>query len=178
MQPGRCSRPDTLSGAQRCRWALVCIGQGKTGRAAAATLSPWSEAILRAYVAKLGADIAPNAPIFGNRSGRSYSKDTLGDDFRDVHATVDKADTRQLADMRSLARLRARLAAVRRPISPTRWRTASTPTSVCARSTTPSTSRRCAGSMRAPRAEQKPDESVRAPAVLTLFLQAPKTEGQ
>lgn len=29
VQPGRCSRPDTLSGAQRCRWALVCIGQGQ-----------------------------------------------------------------------------------------------------------------------------------------------------
>ena len=30
------------------------LGRAKTGRAAAATLSPWSEAILRAYVAKAG----------------------------------------------------------------------------------------------------------------------------
>ena len=77
------------------------IGRAKTGKAAAATLSPWSEAILRTYLAKLGdVEIAPNAPIFRNRSGNAYSKDTLGDDFRDVREAIDKADTRQLADMR------------------------------------------------------------------------------
>jgi len=77
------------------------IGRAKTGKAAAATLSPWSEAILRAYLARLGdVEIAPNAPIFRNRSGNAYSKDTLGDDFRDVREAIDKADTRQLADMR------------------------------------------------------------------------------
>lgn len=76
------------------------IGRAKTGKAAAATLSPWSEAILRAYLAKLGAEPAANAPIFRNRSGRAYSKDTLGDDFRDIREAIDKTDRRQLADMR------------------------------------------------------------------------------
>jgi hypothetical protein len=77
------------------------IGRAKTGKAAAATLSPWSEAILRAYLARLGdVEIAPNAPIFRNRSGNAYSKDTLGDDFRDVREAINKTDTRQLADMR------------------------------------------------------------------------------
>jgi hypothetical protein len=76
------------------------IDRAKTGRAGVATLSPWSAAILRAYLAKLGGDPAPNYPIFRNRSGRAYSKDTLGDDFRDVREAVDKTDRRQLADMR------------------------------------------------------------------------------
>jgi hypothetical protein len=60
------------------------LGRAKTGRGATETLSPWSLAILTAYVKKLGVDLAPNAPIFRNRSGAPYSKDTLGDDFRDV----------------------------------------------------------------------------------------------
>lgn len=76
------------------------LDRAKTGRAAAATLTPWSQAILMAYLKKLAIDIAPNAPIFRNRSGRAYSKDTLGDDFRAVRAAVDPADERQLADMR------------------------------------------------------------------------------
>lgn len=49
---------------------------------------------------KLGVELAPNAPIFRNRSGAPYSKDTLGDDFRAVRADMDPADKRQLADMR------------------------------------------------------------------------------
>jgi hypothetical protein len=76
------------------------LGRAKTGKAAAATLSPWSTAILRAYAKRLGVEIAPNAPIFRNRSGAPYSKDTLGDDFRAVRSAVDPADQRQLADMR------------------------------------------------------------------------------
>ena len=76
------------------------LGRAKTGKAAAATLTPWSEAILRAYVARLGVELVPNAPIFRNRSGAAYSKDTLGDDFRDVRDAFDPVDKRQLADMR------------------------------------------------------------------------------
>lgn len=76
------------------------IDRAKTGRAGVATLSPWSTAILRAYLRKLGAVPSSRAPIFRNRSGGAYSKDTLGDDFRDVREAVDKTDRRQLADMR------------------------------------------------------------------------------
>jgi hypothetical protein len=76
------------------------LGRAKTGKAAAATLSPWSQAILRAYITRLGVELHQHAPIFRNRSGSPYSKDTLGDDFRVVREAVDPADVRQLADMR------------------------------------------------------------------------------
>ena len=79
------------------------VGRAKTGKAAAATLTPWSLAILTAYVKRFGGDgvkLAPNAPIFRNRSGAPYSKDTLGDDFRDVRAVIDPTETRTIADMR------------------------------------------------------------------------------
>jgi len=40
-------------------------------------------------------------PIFRNRSGRPYSKDTLGDDFKAVRELVfGNGETRQLADFR------------------------------------------------------------------------------
>jgi hypothetical protein len=49
----------------------------------------------------LGVEIAPTAPIFRNRSGTPYSKDTLGDDFRDVRAMIfGYGETRTLADFR------------------------------------------------------------------------------
>jgi hypothetical protein len=42
-----------------------------------------------------------DAPLFRNRSGAPYSKDTLGDDFRAVRTMVfGKNDDRQLADIR------------------------------------------------------------------------------
>jgi len=42
-----------------------------------------------------------DAPIFRNRSGAPYSKDTLGDDFRDVRTLVfGPNETRRLADFR------------------------------------------------------------------------------
>src|SRR5271157_2362185 len=57
--------------------------------------------ILDAYLTGLGADVAPNAPIFRNRSGAPYSKDTLGDDFRDIRALAfGAAERRTLADFR------------------------------------------------------------------------------
>ncbi len=79
---------------------MFIVDRAKTGRGAAATLSRWSEAILTAYVKKLGVELAPNSPIFRNRSGDPYSKDTLGDDFRDVRTAINAAEKRQLADMR------------------------------------------------------------------------------
>lgn len=71
-----------------------------------ATLSRRSTAVLDAYLATLGAEPLGTAPIFRNRSGRPYSKDTLGDDtlgddFRDVRTIVfGPQETRQLADFR------------------------------------------------------------------------------
>jgi hypothetical protein len=71
----------------------------KTGRPALATLSRRSAALLDAYLASLGAE--PFGAIFRNRSGRKYSKDTLGDDFRAVRTMVfGEGEKRQLADFR------------------------------------------------------------------------------
>jgi hypothetical protein len=42
--------------------------------------------LMAAYAEKLGRTLTGNAHVFRNRSGQPYSKDTLGDDFRDVRA--------------------------------------------------------------------------------------------
>lgn len=93
-----------LTAAQRVRDAhglAFLLDRAKTGRGAVGTLTRRSEAIVNAYIAGLGVELLDNAPIFRNRSGRAYSKDTLGDDFRTVRAMVFGMDEhRTLADFR------------------------------------------------------------------------------
>jgi hypothetical protein len=104
----RCCRPSTCaasrqgSGPETTRGrSFSWIALTKTGRAAAGTLSRWSSAILDAYLAKISIVPVGDAPLFRNRSGAPYSKDTLGDDFRAVRTMVfGKDDDRQLADIR------------------------------------------------------------------------------
>jgi hypothetical protein len=85
------------------------IERAKTGRAVLGTLSRRSNRVLAGYLAQLGAEVAPSAPIFRNRSGKPYSKDTLGDDFRDVRALVfGPAERRTIADMRRSGAVEAR----------------------------------------------------------------------
>lgn len=80
---------------------VFTVARAKTGRGAVATLSRPARRVLDAYLALLGVEIAPSAPLFRNRSGRPYSKDTLGDDFRTVRAIVfGEAEARTLADFR------------------------------------------------------------------------------
>jgi hypothetical protein len=55
--------------------------------------------ILDAYLARTGFELHADAPIFRNRSGAPYSKDTLGDDFRVVREMVFPNDTRRLQDI-------------------------------------------------------------------------------
>lgn len=56
---------------------------------------------LAEYLEKLGVTMTGDAFIFRNRSGAPYSKDTLGDDFRDVRRDLYGPDeTRTLADFR------------------------------------------------------------------------------
>jgi len=89
-----------LTPAQRDGQAFT-TERGKTGREAIGTLSHAGARILDAYLKGLGVEIAPNAPIFRNRSGTPYSKDTLGDDFRDVRKAVfSDSERRTLADFR------------------------------------------------------------------------------
>ena len=76
------------------------IDRSKTGAAALGTLSRRAEALVRRYLASFGAKPMPGAQLLRNRSGRPYSKDTLGDDFRAVRARVLPGDDRKLLDMR------------------------------------------------------------------------------
>jgi len=89
------------------------LARAKTGRAAAGTLSRWSEAILDAYLAKLGIELHDAGPIFWTRGGtstakggrpwppRPYTSDRLGIDFRCIRALVfGPHDERQIQDMR------------------------------------------------------------------------------
>jgi hypothetical protein len=94
----------SLTPSQRVRDSqgeLFEVSRAKTGRAAAGTISRQTSRILDAYLAALGAEIAPDAPLFRNRSGRAYTKDKLGQDFADVRALVfGPEETRTLADFR------------------------------------------------------------------------------
>jgi hypothetical protein len=94
----------TLTPAQRVKddqGEAFLLARAKTGQEAVGTITRQTSRVLAAYLASLGVEIASNAPIFRNRSGAPYSKDTLGDDFRDVRAIVfGPAETRTLADFR------------------------------------------------------------------------------
>lgn len=84
------------------------LDRAKTGREAVATLSRRTRRLVEAYFGKLEAQPIGRAPVFRNRSGRPYSKDTLGDDFRDVRAMVfGPSEDRQLADFRRSGTLEA-----------------------------------------------------------------------
>lgn len=77
--------------------------RSKTEAPAIGTLTHKSRRVLEAYMAGLGLTLPPESPIFRNRSGRAYSKDTMGDDFRVVREAAFKADTRKMMDFRRSA---------------------------------------------------------------------------
>jgi hypothetical protein len=58
--------------------------RGKTGVPVGGVLSARTMRALAAYLETLGVELHNEAYIFRNRSGAPYSRDTLGDDFRDV----------------------------------------------------------------------------------------------
>jgi hypothetical protein len=105
-----------LTPGQRARdtqGAMFFLDRAKTGRAAAGTLTPWSEKILESYVASLGVELLENAPIFhtsgsvpGPKGGRRwlpqpYTASKMDRDFREIRSEVfGKDEDRQLADMR------------------------------------------------------------------------------
>src|SRR3989440_2677455 len=65
----RISKENPQWGASRIHGELLMLGfevadRAKTGRAAAGTLTPWSEKILESYIACLGVELLDNAPIF------------------------------------------------------------------------------------------------------------------
>ena len=81
--------------------------RAKTNREVIATLSPGTVELLEQYLANLGFTLPPEQPFIRNRSGHVYSKDTLGDDFRDVRAAVFPGDTRRLMDLRRTGNVEA-----------------------------------------------------------------------
>jgi hypothetical protein len=80
------------------------IERAKTGQPAIATLSARASRLVRAYIASLPEGQLPSAVIFRHRGGLPYSKDTLGDDFRDIR---EPTENRQLLDMRRSAAVEA-----------------------------------------------------------------------
>jgi hypothetical protein len=158
---------------------MFLLGRAKTGRAAAATLSPWSQAILTAYVKDLGVELMADVPIFRNRSKVPYSKNKLAEDFRLIRETFDKNDTRHLADMRRSGAVEGDAgggsvvdqANKMANSVDTNKRLRKTYNPVNVASVRRFDEARIAG---AKKLEQKPDESVREPVLLTLFKQAAK----
>ncbi len=65
---------------------LFFTERGKTGVLVGGLLSARSMGLLGAFLEKLGVTLTGAAYIFRNRSGKHYSKDTLGDDFRTARA--------------------------------------------------------------------------------------------
>jgi hypothetical protein len=85
-------------------------GREKTETAVIGTLSRQTERLVRTYLKMTFGDatLMPGAILFRNRSGAPYSKDTLGDDFRDIRAAeFGPGEKRQLQDMRRSAAIEA-----------------------------------------------------------------------
>ena len=80
------------------RLLFEAVSREKTGRAVIGTLSRPAERLVTAYLELM--EGAEDEPIFRNRSGGAYSKDTLGDDFRAIRAIAFPGDKRVLMDMR------------------------------------------------------------------------------
>ena len=75
--------------------------RGKTGKPVGGALSDRALLALQGYLQRLGVELAGEAYVFRNRSGAAYSKDTLGDDFRDVRgAAFGDGERRTLAEFR------------------------------------------------------------------------------
>jgi len=100
-----------LTLAQMRERSFFTVARAKTGRAALATLSPYSQALLAAYLGPV--QPLNDAPIFrtagsepGPKGGRRwtpvpYTKDKLEKDFADVRALVfGPAERRQMSDLR------------------------------------------------------------------------------
>ena len=82
------------------------VASAKTGREALATLSQRTTRLLRAYMASFAAEPMDVLPIFVNRSGAPYSKDTLGGDFPAVRGNVSDPKTASSKTSAALAQSR------------------------------------------------------------------------
>lgn len=81
--------------------AEIVTTRAKTETAVLGILGPRATAVLKLYLSRRQAEPHPSSPIFLNRSGAPYSKDTLGDDFRNVRSLVfGESEKRQMLDFR------------------------------------------------------------------------------
>jgi hypothetical protein len=67
---------------------------------AVGTLSKRTQRLIAAYLVWQGTEMMPDAPMFRNRSGRPYTKDTLGRDFRRVRDVEAPGCKKVLLDFR------------------------------------------------------------------------------
>jgi hypothetical protein len=153
---------------------MFVLNRAKTGRGAVATLTDWSLALVTTYVKMLGVELAPNAPIFRNRPGTPYSKGKLGDDFRDVREAIDKEEKRQLADMRRSGAIEGDAGGGSEADQSNKMANSIAANKQLRKTYNPvnvPSARRFddARVIGAKKLEQKPHESVRKPALLTLF---------
>jgi hypothetical protein len=73
----------------------------KTGKPVGAVLSARAGFVLEAYLKELGVEILADAPVFRNRSGDRYLKNSFAEDFREVRADeFGPAERRQMLDFR------------------------------------------------------------------------------
>jgi hypothetical protein len=86
MSPGDVRNLRASQMAKRGDTQLFFTERGKTGVPAGGALSARSMRLLVAYLEQLGTELLREAYIFRNRSGRPYSKGTLGADFRVIRA--------------------------------------------------------------------------------------------
>jgi hypothetical protein len=81
--------------------AEIVTKRGKTGVSVLGELGRRPTAMLKLYLASVKVDLHPAVALFRNRSGAPYSKDTMGDDFRDVRQVeCGEHERRQMLDFR------------------------------------------------------------------------------
>lgn len=100
FQPGDCRKLTLAERLSDDRGVFFDTSRGKTGKAVIGTLSRRTALILDTYLESLGVELHPDAQIFRNRSGKPYSSDTLGDDFRDLREKVFPGEDRTIMDIR------------------------------------------------------------------------------
>jgi Phage integrase family len=86
MSPGDVRALRASQMATKGEGQLFFTERSKTGVPVGGLLSARTIRLLAAYLDQLGVTLTGEAYIFRNRSGAPYSKDTLGDDFRDIRA--------------------------------------------------------------------------------------------
>jgi hypothetical protein len=98
---------------------------------AVGTLSKRTAALIKAYLAGLGSEPLPDAPLFRNKSATAYSKDALCRSFRKLLSAEFPGDKRKLIDFRRSGAVEAQAGDVDPLALARRWQIQSTSRSSC-----------------------------------------------